>query len=322
MDGLVKVSVVIPIYRSEGTLLRCLNSFRIQTLSDFEVLMVDDGSPDNCGRMIDEYEQQDTRFKAIHQPNGGVSSARQSGVDCAKGEYIIHADPDDWVEPDMLEKLYLKAKEEDADMVICDFYENGSQQKYIQQKTKSLDSEVLLKEILMTLHGSCSNKLIKYSCLEEYNIKFPIELDYCEDQYVIASLFKHHIKVVYLSEAFYHYVNVVEKDSLSRRYDTNSYMSDKRIIASFENLYKDTKYLKDVLNIKTFNMLTRAFYFGNDVYSSKLFANRFRKYIRYVFQVPHISLFERFLILGSCAGFYRLMFDIFTAMYKIKRAFS
>ena len=118
-----KISIIVPIYKAESTLLRCLDSLKTQTFADFEVLMVDDGSPDRCGEMIDEYAAKDVRFKAYHKSNGGVSSARQFGIDHAVGEYTIHADPDDWVEPTMLEALYGKAKEEDADMVIC---ENGS----------------------------------------------------------------------------------------------------------------------------------------------------------------------------------------------------
>ena len=90
-----KISIIVPIYKAESTLIRCLDSLKAQTLPDFEVIMVDDGSPDRCGAMIDEYAARDGRFKAFHTPNGGVSSARQFGIDHATGEYTIHADPDD-----------------------------------------------------------------------------------------------------------------------------------------------------------------------------------------------------------------------------------
>ena len=119
-----KISIIVPIYKAESTLVRCLDSLKAQTLPDFEVIMVDDGSPDRCGAMIDEFAARDGRFKAFHKPNGGVSSARQFGIDHATGEYTIHADPDDWVEPTMLESLYNKANETNADMLICDFFEN------------------------------------------------------------------------------------------------------------------------------------------------------------------------------------------------------
>ncbi len=96
-----QVSVIVPIYNAEATLLRCLDTLRNQTFQDFEVLMIDDGSPDRCGEMIDDYARCDNRFKAYHKENGGVSSARQYGIEQAQGVYTIHADPDDWVEPNM-----------------------------------------------------------------------------------------------------------------------------------------------------------------------------------------------------------------------------
>ena len=116
-----KISVIVPVYKAEHYLARCVDTLLAQTFDDFEVILVDDGSPDNSGAICDEYALKDKRVRVIHQPNAGVSMARQKGLDNARGEYVIHADPDDWVEPDMLKELYAKAKEEDADMVICDF---------------------------------------------------------------------------------------------------------------------------------------------------------------------------------------------------------
>ena len=133
-----KISVIVPVYNAASTLRKCVDSLLAQTLKDFEVLLVDDGSTDNSGALCDEYAQQNSRVKAFHKSNGGVSSARQFGIDHAQGEYTIHADPDDWVEPGMLEELYKKAKEADADMVICDFYENTYKgQRVVRQKPTS-----------------------------------------------------------------------------------------------------------------------------------------------------------------------------------------
>lgn len=120
--GFPAVSVVIPVYKAEAWLHRALDSICAQSLNNWECILVDDGSPDRSGEICDEYAEKDRRFRVIHQKNGGVSSARQAGIDAAKGEYSIHIDPDDWVEPTMLEELYHKAKEDNADMVICDYY--------------------------------------------------------------------------------------------------------------------------------------------------------------------------------------------------------
>ena len=122
MEYTPSISVIIPVYKAEKYLYRCVDSFLRQTFSDFEVLLIDDGSPDNSGKICDAYSVQDKRIKAFHKTNEGVSSARQYGLDHAEGEYVIHADPDDWVEPTMLEELYQNAVQNNADMVICDFW--------------------------------------------------------------------------------------------------------------------------------------------------------------------------------------------------------
>ena len=116
------VSVIIPVYKVEKYIAECIESILAQTYTNFRLILVDDGTPDNAGKICDEYALKDNRIKVIHKSNGGVASARQMGVDNALGNYTIHADSDDWVEPTMLEELYKKAIEKDADMVICDFY--------------------------------------------------------------------------------------------------------------------------------------------------------------------------------------------------------
>lgn len=213
-----KISVIVPVYKAESYLHRCVDSLLAQTFQNFEILLVDDGSPDCSGEICDEYAKKDKRVRVFHKENGGVSSARQCGLDNAKGEYTIHADPDDWVEPTMLEELYKKAKENDADMVICDFYdhENGSF-TYIQQKPTSLDCRVVLCELFKQLHGSCCNKLIRKFCYDKMDVNFPLDLSYCEDLYVNVCLLSKGIKVSYLPKAFYHYDHDINPNSLVSR---------------------------------------------------------------------------------------------------------
>lgn len=144
-----QISIIVPVYKAEAYLHRCVDSILAQTFTDFELLLIDDGSPDKSGEICDEYAQKDSRVRVIHKENGGVSSARQRGLDESVGEYTIHADPDDWVEPGMLDELYNKAKEEDADMVICDFFQNkGHCQEYITQKPIEINRKEVLRELL------------------------------------------------------------------------------------------------------------------------------------------------------------------------------
>ena len=169
-----KVSVIVPIYKAEAYLHRCVDSLLQQTMSDFELLLIDDGSPDNSGKICDEYAMKDARVRVVHQPNGGVSAARQKGLDEAQGEYVIHADPDDWVEPDILQQLYDKAKEEDADMVICDYFVDfADHTDYRAQAPSSLNHEVVLCELFQQLLGFCWNKLVRRACFNKYHVKFP-----------------------------------------------------------------------------------------------------------------------------------------------------
>lgn len=112
-----KFSVVVPMYNVESYLGECVNSIRCQTLEDIEIILVDDGSPDRCGEMAEEYAMFDNRIKVIHRANGGLGPARNSGMEVAKGEYIGFVDSDDWIEPDMYERLYSAAISSNADVV-------------------------------------------------------------------------------------------------------------------------------------------------------------------------------------------------------------
>ena len=97
-----KVSIIVPVYKVEKYLRKCIDSIINQTLKDIEIILVDDGSPDNCGKICDEYAAKDTRIKVIHKENGGLSSARNAGMEVAEGEYIGFVDSDDWIESDLI----------------------------------------------------------------------------------------------------------------------------------------------------------------------------------------------------------------------------
>ncbi len=115
------VSVIVPIYKVEKFLRRCVKSIQEQTVKDIEIILVDDGSPDNCPAMCDAFAQADSRIVVIHKPNGGLSDARNAGIDVAKGEYFAFVDSDDWIEPDMLEELLFAAIYCDAGISACGF---------------------------------------------------------------------------------------------------------------------------------------------------------------------------------------------------------
>ncbi len=123
-----QISVIVPVYNVEKYLHRCVDSILAQTFENIEVLLVDDGSPDNCGAICDEYAQKDSRVRVIHKKNGGLSDARNAGIDAAVGEYLGFIDSDDFIAPNMLQTLYDLAENNRADISICgmcECFENG-----------------------------------------------------------------------------------------------------------------------------------------------------------------------------------------------------
>lgn len=315
-----KISIIVPIYKAESTLLRCLDSLKAQTFTDFEVLMVDDGSPDRSGEMLDGYAVKDSRFKAYHKPNGGVSSARQFGIDHACGEYTIHADPDDWVEPTMLEELYRKAKEDDADMVICDYWINTTNREdYVCQEPVSLRHDSLLKELFGRIHGSCWNKLIKKDLYNQYSVRFPSELSFCEDQYVIASFLKHDIRVGYLNKAFYHYYRSDSDKSLSSKYSEEQYRQDINGRDLFVALLENTSASEVARASKNQSLMNRAFFLGNEVFSSKRYRKEFFSTRKDVFKKGSYSELEKIFTYFSCIGLYQVMFKLYYYIRKWKK---
>lgn len=122
------VSIVVPIYRVERYLRQCVDSILVQTLKRIEIILVDDGSPDNCPAIADEYAAQDSRVVVVHQANGGYGKAVNNGISVARAPYIGIIESDDWIEPTMFEKLYNRAVETGADLVKCLFWEYNSQE--------------------------------------------------------------------------------------------------------------------------------------------------------------------------------------------------
>lgn len=205
------VSVIVPVYKAEKYIYQCIDSLLAQTYRNIEIILVDDGSPDRSGAICDEYAASDCRVKVIHQSNGGVSMARNAGMEYAHGEYTIHADPDDWAEPTMIEELVAKAIAEDADMVICDYIVEKLHKSYVVSQnptdddTKDIYCNQLIKKMLFQqLHGSCCNKLVRRAC---YNGVFfrPLYIGYLEDLLSNVRLLKRGVRICYLPRAFYHY---------------------------------------------------------------------------------------------------------------------
>ena len=224
-----KVTVIITIYNRERFIADCARSLFGQTLDDVEFLFVDDASTDNSVSVLEEViAEYPTRKEMIHvlqmEQNGGRAVARQTGIDHAMGEYVIHVDSDDWVDTDMLELLYTKAKETDADIVGCNIsHEYKTYQKIFRQTY----SETMDDNIRGLLNGkifpSLCTSLTRTSLIKENHIIFPQGIDTGEDLLFNLQLYLHANKVIGIDNPSYHYrhteesgsYNLTEKDAKS-----------------------------------------------------------------------------------------------------------
>ena len=208
-----QISIIVPVYNVEPYLRKCIDSILAQTFTDFECILIDDGSPDNCPAICDEYAAKDSRIIVIHQKNAGVSAARNAGLDIARGEWIGFVDSDDWCDPGMFEFLLGNAEKHHADISICgirQIKENGN--IFIDQK-KCPDLLMNSHDALIKLFsygyfaGFSQNKLIKKR-LFSYNdeiVRYDKNIHYHEDILLLFSLFKRAQKIFYSTRIFFNY---------------------------------------------------------------------------------------------------------------------
>lgn len=233
------ISVIIPIYNTALYLTECVESVRNQTLSDIEIILVDDESPDNAPHMCDEYATKDDRIKVIHKKNGGLGFARNSGLDVATGEYVAFLDSDDFIQPAMMQTLYETAKQYDADEVRSGiiYYNNG---KY--NERKDVEKEIVfkgterVKEFVLDLIGPKPEEKrdVKYmmsvcvgihrrSIIEENNVRFTSERQtLSEDLIFDIDLFPKMNCIVYIPNCFYNYR--MNPSSLTHFFSMDKYM--------------------------------------------------------------------------------------------------
>ncbi len=217
-----KISVIVPVYKVEPYLRKCLDSIVNQTYRNLEIILVDDGSPDNCGAICDEYAAGDGRIRVIHQENGGVSSARNAGLSAATGEWVGWVDSDDWIEPDMYEYLLKNALEQNADIAVCSHYEVHRETEVFCGWTgvQLLDTEAALKLLLENnqMKNLLWDRLWRREILD--GLVFPVGHTY-EDIAVMHRLFLKARRVLCLPEAKYHYRqrqgSIVDDKSLGNR---------------------------------------------------------------------------------------------------------
>ncbi len=176
------ISVIVPIYNSEKYLKKCVNSILSQTYKDLEIILVNDGSTDNTPRICDEFAKKDNRVKVIHQENGGQATARNTGLDAAKGEYIAFVDSDDYLEQDTYELLLSMLESNNCDISMCGHKEVMENENSIGANDfcdEILDTKALWQEVFGRLNNAVWNKLYLKELIDE--LRFPIGMIHGED---------------------------------------------------------------------------------------------------------------------------------------------
>ena len=208
-----KVSMILPIYNVEDYLEKCVESVRNQTYKNLQIILVDDGAKDSCPQICDRLAQEDSRIKVIHKENGGLSSARNAGYKAADGDYLMYIDSDDVIKPDIVEKCIVRARQENADMVIFG-YEKVDEIGHVLETCTWGDKvlnhnemiEYLYEGITQMSFGYAWNKLYKKSVLDESGVLADSEIIDREDLVYNMELLPYLRKVVYLDYAGYEYL--------------------------------------------------------------------------------------------------------------------
>ncbi len=280
-----KISIIIPVYKVEKYIYKCINSIINQTYKNLEIILIDDGSPDNCGKICDEFAKKDTRIVVLHKQNGGLSSARNAGLDICTGQYVGFVDSDDFIETNMFEVLLNGIENYDVDISCVGIFREVefTSEKYVircPKCSKVYDDHSALEEILLgrDIDISVWSKLYKWEVFED--VRFP-EGETNEDA---ATLLRTIVgrKVMHTSKPMYHYIDRV--GSITSKYNVQNcgfFWKNAQEIMSV--LLKDIPSLKDAAehytNIGLMGILF-AYMYQNEIVdpSYKRYFNYYKKY--------------------------------------------
>lgn len=220
-EKMKRISIIVPIYGVENYLNECIQSIVKQTISDIEILLVDDGSPDRCGEICEEWAARDERIIAIHKENGGVSSARNSALKKASGEFIAFVDSDDWLAPDYVEKLLNALQNNNADIAMCSSWsvgkDNSRPASHLPEKAEIIDASKYSERFLTWL-GAYSvvwNKMFKRELFDQVCFRENVLF---EDMIFMGDILQRVQKIAYIPEQLYFYrmrkSSIINKDRM------------------------------------------------------------------------------------------------------------
>ncbi len=256
---MVKVSVIVPAYNEENHIKVCLDSIISNDLKEIEIIVINDGSTDGTAKILEEYESKYDIITVVSKENEGQGSARNIGIDLAKGEFVTFIDSDDEIHTNMLSKMYSKLQQEQADICVCDYFEitntNKAVKKAIPQKTEDIK-----KDYIVSVAGPC-NKLIRTEILKKNKLYFPKTGIY-EDIAIVPLIATYANKITYLEEPLYYYY--IRQGSTMRQTQFNEkLLSIYNVLEILENGFKQTKEIEQYKEELEFIYIKHLLYAGN-----------------------------------------------------------
>ena len=248
---MAEVSIIVPVYQVENYIRQCIDSILVQTFTDFELILVDDGSKDRSGKICDEYAVLDQRVKVIHKENGGLSDARNCGMDQAVGNYFMFVDSDDYIAPTMLEYLYKALMNKEADIAVCNFLHFFEEDRKRDFST-NIQSEVLSgaeifysrkNERVYGIWTVAWNKLYKRETLGNVRFRFG---KYHEDEFWTNDIYQMDIKVVTIPECLYYYRqrdnSIMGRKNIKRDFDILEALQERIAVYFMDERHADQAY--------------------------------------------------------------------------------
>ena len=240
------VSMIVPVYNSEKTLSRCIDSILNQTYRDFELILLNDGSTDTSGEICDAYAKRDSRVRVVHKENTGVSDTRNRGIDLARGEYLQFLDSDDWITPDATALFVRTATEQQCDMVISQFYrvigEHVSQKGAIDEDglmDRSTYANHMMQKPADFYYGVLWNKFYKRSIITEHRLRMDQSISWCED-FMFNLEYVRHTQTIYAMKVPVYYYVKTKGSLVSQGMSMKKMIRMKRtVFACYNDLYKD-----------------------------------------------------------------------------------
>ena len=282
------ISIIVPIYNIEKFLPCCIHSILAQTFTEWELILVDDGSKDTCGSICDEYATKDGRIRVIHKPNGGLTSARNAGLAMASGEWVMYLDGDDWIEPEMLELLLRKGEETGADIVMGDFlfaYPDRDVPYRLPDwddcKTSSLNRYIT--SVWTCVWGGIHRR----SLYEEHQLQSPQGVTYCEDFHLIVRLCYFARNVVNVHHPFYHYRQ--QEGSVMHNLNKKTERDEQWVYQDIIRFFKEQGVYKDYRKTMCWRMLKATQELVLDKSDWKAFQEMVPEKKHYIWDCPYIN---------------------------------